>query len=146
LKKHADALPPFVKSGGPFEGHEGKLVNADNLDRQERAALATLYCALETDLLLDLLGTSGPIVVEGPMATNPLYGRLLATFRPSKTVALGDHRGGSASECARYLFRQTTGTAPLREAAPLDLPDLDGYRNAWRADATSKLPSEDRPH
>jgi L-fuculokinase len=146
LNKHAVALPPFVKSGGPFEGHEGRLVNADNLDSQERAALATLYCALETDLLLDMLGTSGPIIVDGPLATNPLYGRLLATFRTSKEVSLGDYRGGSTTECARYLVNQTTGAAQLREAPPLDLLDLDGYRTAWRADATSKLPSEDRPH
>jgi sugar (pentulose or hexulose) kinase len=146
LKKHAVALPPFVESGGPFEGHEGKLVNAHDLDGQERAALATLYCALETDLLLDLLGTRGPIVVEGPLATNPLYGRLLATLRPSKEVSLGDYRGGSTTECARYLVNNTPAPAQLREAPPLDLPDLDGYRSEWRADATSKLPSEDRRH
>jgi L-fuculokinase len=145
LKKHAVALPPFATTGGPFGGHEGKLVNADGLDSQERAALATLYCALETDLLLDLLGTSCPIVVEGPLATNPLYGRLLATLRPSSDVSLGDYRGGSTTECARFLLGRSAASQ-LREAAPLNLPDLDVYRTEWRADATSKLPADDRPH
>lgn len=102
LKKHAIALPPFAKSGGPFAGHEGRLVNAQGLDSQERAALATVYCALQTDFLLDLLGNG---VVEGPLATNPLYGRLLATFRPTKAVCIGDYRGSSATECARFLAR-----------------------------------------
>jgi L-fuculokinase len=147
LNKKAVALPPFVTSGGPFEGHAGKLVNADNLDGQERAALATLYCALETDLLLDLLGTSGPIIVDGPLATNPLYGRLLATFRSGKEeVSLGDYRGSSTTECARYLVKQTTGASHLRGAPPLELSQLESYRSEWRVDATSKLPCEDRRH
>jgi sugar (pentulose or hexulose) kinase len=145
LKKHAVALPSFASSGGPFGGHEGRLVNADGLDNQERAALATLYCALETDLLLDLLDTSCPVVVEGPLATNPLYGRLLATVRPNSDVSLGDYRGGSTTECARFLLGHAAASQ-LRKAAPLDLPHLDVYRTEWRADATAKLPSEDQPH
>lgn len=145
LNRPAVALPSFSDAGGPFRGSEGRLVNADGLDDRERAALATLYCALQTDLLLDLLGTCCPVVVEGPLATNPLYGRLLATLRPNSGVSLGDYRGSSVTEGSLFLVGRTAAPQ-LRAAAPLDLPGLDVYRTEWRADATAKLPSEDRPH
>lgn len=145
LKRPAVALPSFSDCGGPFGGREGRLVNAAGLDDRERAALATLYCALETDLVLDLLGTPCPVVVEGPLATNPLYGRLLATLRPNSGMSLGDYRGSSATEGSLFLVGRTA-SPQLRAATPLELPDLDVYRTEWRADATAKLPSEDRPH
>jgi L-fuculokinase len=152
LKRRAVALPSFASSGDLFSGGRARLVNADQLDDPGRGALATLYCALQTDLLLDLLGAPSPVIIDGPFAENPLYGRVLATFRAADLkggapVFAGDNRAGP-SECARLLLGHQTSTR-LPEMPPLESPELVAHRAAWRAEvgqATARLPSEGRPH
>ena len=152
LQKRAMALPSFAGTGGPFVGQRGKLVDAEQLDAGERGALATLYCALQTDLLLDLLGAPSPVIIDGPLTENPLYGRILATLRTAPQgeskdetpVFAGDNRAGPV-ECARYLLGHAPATQ-LRHAAPLDLPELAIYRARWRTEATSRPPSANPPH
>src|SRR5262249_55151401 len=70
LQKRATALPSFAGTGGPFVGLRGKLINAEHLDERQRGALATMYCALQTDFLLDLLGGPAPVIIDGPLAEN----------------------------------------------------------------------------
>ena len=130
LEKKALALPSFASAGGPFVGRKGELVNAEQLDDDERGALATLYCALQSDLLLDLLGTDDTVLVDGPLAANPLFGALLAALRPGSRVLVGDNRAGP-TQCARLLC----GHAPsvhLREVETLGCAGLADYRAQWR--------------
>jgi hypothetical protein len=152
LQKRAVALPSFAGTGGPFVGQRGKLVNAEQLDAGERGALATLYCALQTDLLLDLLGAPSPVIIDGPLTENPLYGPVLATLRAAPKgdtkradapVFAGDNRAGPA-ECARFLLGHSPATQ-LRRATPLDLPSLADYRTRWRVEATSRSPYTNPP-
>jgi L-fuculokinase len=130
IRRQAMALPSFANAGGPFAGQKGKLVNAEGLNDVERGALATLYCALKTDLLLDWLGVSGAVIVDGPLAANPLYGSLLATLRLGSSVFLGDSRSGSA-QCARILCSHVP-TLQLREARTFHCAELEAYRTQWR--------------
>jgi L-fuculokinase len=88
LDKKAFAVPSFAAAGGPFAGRTGKLINTRGLDDAELGALATMYCVLQADLLLDLLGASGDVIVDGPFAKNPLYGAVLASVRPGSQVQL----------------------------------------------------------
>ena len=127
-------------------------MNAEQLDPGERGALATLYCALQTDLLLDLLGAPSPVIIDGPLTENPLYGPVLATLRaapqdhtkkPDAPVFAGDNRAGP-TECARFLLGHSPATQ-LRRATPLDLPGLADYRAQWRAEATSRSPYANPP-
>jgi sugar (pentulose or hexulose) kinase len=152
LQKRALALPSFAGTGGPFVGQRGKLVDTEQLDARERGALATLYCALQTDLLLDLLGAPSPVIIDGPLTENPLYGPVLATLRAAQQgdlkaqgnsnadppVFAGDNRAGP-TECARFLLGHRPATQ-LRRETPLDLPGFEDYRARWRAEATSRLP------
>jgi L-fuculokinase len=106
----------------------------ERLDDVERGALATLYCALQTDLLLDWLGMSGTVIVDGPLAANPLYGGLLATLRPGSSVLLGDSRSGPV-QCARILCSHVP-TLQLREARAFQCTELEAYRTQWRYRST----------
>jgi hypothetical protein len=150
LQKRAVALPSFAGTGGPFVGQRGKLVNAEQLDGGERGALATLYCALQTDLLLDLLGAPSPVIIDGPLTENPLYGPVLATLRAASQgtsaaaapVFAGDNRAGP-TECARFLLGHRPATQ-LRHATPLELPGLEDYRARWRVEVTFRSPIDQR--
>jgi L-fuculokinase len=152
FEKRAVALPSFAGTGGPFVGQRGKLINAELLDERGKGALATLYCALQTDLLLDLLGAPSPVIIDGPLTENPLFGSLLATLRraskgsgrPDGVVFAGDNRAGP-TECARYLLGYQPKTQ-LRASDALELSTLADYRAQWRVDATSKFPYADPQH
>jgi sugar (pentulose or hexulose) kinase len=130
IQRRALALPSFA-SGGPFRGYEGRLLNAEDLSDSGRAALATIYSALMTALLVESLGAAGDILIDGPLASNPLFGPLLAALTSVRAVKICSERGGA--RFATYLAGFTSQqTEPLRSVEPLDAPGLARYRNAWR--------------
>jgi L-fuculokinase len=131
LQKRAFATPTFTDASVPDAGWAGKVMSSEELDDGERGALATLYCALRVDYLLDLLGASGNVIVDGPFASNPLYGSLLAALRPESLVLLGGERAGSVL-CARHLCGYPTA-AKLLVAKPLRHVALEDYRSQWWA-------------
>jgi L-fuculokinase len=143
LQKRAMALPSFADTGGPFAGTRGRLINADKLDDREKGALATLYCALQTDFLLDLLGGPSPVIIDGPLTENPLFAPMLAALR-ERPVFTGDNRAGP-TECGRFFLGHRPQSS-LRPARPLDLAGLSDYRAMWRTETTSQSPSADPPH
>lgn len=130
LGRDAMALPAFA-SGGPYAGRKGRLINAEDLSDAGRSALASLYSALMTALLVESLGAAGDILVDGPLATNVLFGPLLAAFTSTRMVYLCTDRGGarSATYLAGFASQQSE---PVRAIDPLDVPGLADYRSAWR--------------
>ncbi|MCB8874053.1 FGGY-family carbohydrate kinase [Acidisoma silvae] len=132
LAAGAMALPSFALAG-PCQGREGKLIADQGLSAAGRAALATLYCALMADFILDHLGTAGAILVDGPFAANPLFPGLLASLRPADSVLPGGTRGGITAAVlwlagfAPPPEHHAAGAAPLPQAE-----DLRAYRDRWR--------------
>ncbi|MES1263467.1 MAG: L-fuculose kinase, partial [Peristeroidobacter soli] len=62
----AIALPSFA-SAGPYAGRVGRLENVEGLQGTQRAALATIYSAMMTTVLIESLGAAGEIFVDGPL-------------------------------------------------------------------------------
>jgi hypothetical protein len=92
------------------------------------------------DLILDEIGAAGDVVVDGPLARNPLFARLLATLRPTDRISVSSDQVGYAG-AASYLagFAQPTRSAQ-RRAAPFDSTTLgttgterlQNYKASWR--------------
>ncbi len=125
------ALPSFSRAGGPFASVAGRLIVAERLSPPQLAALATLYVALMSDYVLDLIGFDGDVFVDGPLAQNAVYLDLLAALRPGRNIHAS--RGSAAVAAAAQLC----GVAPSgREyASPpgrLDPLRLADYRSMWR--------------
>jgi L-fuculokinase len=133
LTAGAMAWPCFTAAGGPFRGRIGRIEGADGLDRPSRTALAILYCALVADVSLDLLGSRGPIVIEGPFADNPLFGALLAAFRPNQLVSLSHDRAGTVGGALALVAPEQAFSPRLTRCPPLLSPQLASYCRAWRA-------------
>lgn len=123
---------PALAKGGPFAARPGTLLRADELRPPERAALATLYVALMTDLLIESLGAGGDILIDGPLAANPLYGPLLATWAPGKRVFAAGASGGCASAVCCLAGFPDVPAALVERLHPLELPVVSEYRHAWR--------------
>jgi L-fuculokinase len=133
LTAGAVAWPCFTAAGGPFQGRIGRIEGADGFDEASRTALAVLYCALVADVSLDLLGSCGPIVVEGPFADNPLFGTLLAAFRPTQLVSLSHDRAGTVGGALALVAPEDAAWPRLTPCASVLSPRLGSYHRAWRA-------------
>jgi sugar (pentulose or hexulose) kinase len=128
----AMALPCLAGQGGPFPHRKGEI--RGQTAPVDRPALATLYLALMTDLMLTRLGAvSGDLIVEGSFATNLAYGALLAALRPSQQVYVGPDAAGTARGAAllaqwppRHFHPPSLIAAPLATVA-----GLSAYRSDW---------------
>jgi sugar (pentulose or hexulose) kinase len=133
LRDDAFALPSFAAAGGPFAGHAGRLIRAERLDERSRPALAALYLALMTDLALESLDARGEILLDGPLADNDLYARMLATFRPGQPVRGAARRGGIVhaalhlANCPVEAARRSLPAMPMQSCNA-----LQNYRARWR--------------
>jgi sugar (pentulose or hexulose) kinase len=130
----AMALPSFAGQGGggPFASRQGEI--RGETASADRPALATLYVALMSDLMLTRLGvTAGDLVVEGSLAANPAYAALLAAFRPSQQVFAGSDASGTARGAALLAKwpPRNFQPPPLIAAPPSAIEGLHAYRNAW---------------
>jgi sugar (pentulose or hexulose) kinase len=128
----AMALPCFAGQGGPFCSRKGEIRGP--AAPADLPALATLYLALMSDLMLTRLGVAaGDLIVEGSLAANPAFGELLAALRPSQQVFAGSDAAGTARGAA--LLAQWPPCdfqpPPLIAAQPCAVEGLQAYRNAW---------------
>lgn len=123
-------LPSVVSGSGPFPDKAARWIGDENATAAERHAATSLYLALMTEFSLSLIGRKGPILVEGPFASNALYLKALAGFAETEVTAVEGSTGTSAG--AALL----TGIKPLsgreRHFTPHDIPGLTSYRDAWR--------------
>jgi sugar (pentulose or hexulose) kinase len=127
------ALPTFAPGTGPFGGRAGNWSTAlSGLSSGERAAAASLYAALVTEICLSLAGAEGPVLVEGPFARNDLFLAALAGLVRRPVVARPDATG--TTDGAALLAAGASAELGLPDAPsikPLDI-DLSAYAAIWR--------------
>jgi len=131
LRSDAMALPRFA-SGGPFPGAHGAIVGADDLTQGGRAALASLYVALVADVALDLLGSSGTVVVDGPLGASLVFPGLLQALRPNSQVMIPSERAGAALAGRWLADPGTIMPQSLHAVAATTIEGLDALRRRWR--------------
>lgn len=130
----AMALPCFSGQGGPYATTKGVIRGA--VGDGDRTALATLYCALVSDLMLTRMGaTRGDLIVEGTFAGNLAFCQTLGALRPKQRVFAAEDTAGTARGAA--MLAQWPPTYAI--AAPTPAPEaliegLQAYRNAWMAE------------
>jgi sugar (pentulose or hexulose) kinase len=127
------ALPCFSGQGGPYATTEGVI--RGEVGPRDRSALATLYCALVSDLLLTRMGaTSGDLIVEGTFSGNLAFCEMLGALRPKQSVLAAGDAAGTARGAA--MLAHWPPAYPI--AAPTPVPKtsiagIEAYRDAWTA-------------
>ncbi|HEY1888788.1 MAG TPA: hypothetical protein VGG63_00165 [Steroidobacteraceae bacterium] len=125
------ALPSFSRAGGPFASTTGRLIVAQRLGPPRLAALATLYVALMSDYVLDLIEFDGDVFVEGPLAQNGAYLDVLAALRPGRRILVS--RGSAAVAAAALLCGAAPAAREYASAAGAAVAlQLAEYRSMWR--------------
>ncbi|CCE10536.1 Sugar kinase [Bradyrhizobium sp. STM 3843] len=126
------ALPCFSGQGGPYAATKGAI--RGDVEPRDRSALATLYCALVTDLMLTRMGANdGDLIVEGSFAGNLAFCQTLGALRPQQPVFAARDTAGTARGAAMLadwppaypIAMPTAVTAAL-------IPGLEVYREAWQ--------------
>lgn len=133
----AIALPCFSGHGGPYATTKGVI--RGEVAVRDRAALATLYCALVSDLMLTRMGAiSGDLIVEGTFAGNVPFCQALGALRPTQRVFAAEDTAGTAR--GAVMLAQWPPSYPIAAPKPVDsisIEGLDAFRDAW----TVALPS-----
>ncbi|MBB3061264.1 FGGY-family carbohydrate kinase [Microbulbifer rhizosphaerae] len=125
------ALPDFSGGSGPFPGRDGRLEGV--VPTGCGAALASLYCALMLDYLLDLLGARGDIFVEGAFLKNPILCALLAQLRGHQQVWLSADDTGTVQGCASLVDWVGGVNRPLAQSGGATrLKKFEHYKQRWR--------------
>ena len=132
LRTGAMALPSFAQESGPFRGRSGRVLGEETLGPEGRAALATLYVALLADEMLDLLGVSGSVMIDGPLAANALFGPVLQALRPTDAVTTSGSRDGVVIAANALAHGRRQPCAPGHAVERLRLDGLEQHRTRWR--------------
>ena len=138
VARGAMALPHFTPGGGPFMGRAGAVIGGEGLGAIDKAALATLYIALVSDVMLDLLGTGGEVIVEGSFLANPLFAPILAALRPGQRISVSDDRAGTVGGARLLAVGATQSEGRTAPVAPLAGIDIASYRRNWRERAETR--------
>lgn len=140
MANNSFAIPCFENSGGPFARHDGELIDPPS-DPAERRALASLYCALMTDLCLEYLGACGDVIVEGRYVDDPLFLEALCHFRSGHSLLVSSDATGTLGGALRLIKWPEYLPA---DSAPYQMQNDSAaycdYRSRWR----DQLPSQNR--
>lgn len=127
LEKRLMLLPSLVSGCGPFP-HQTSRWTADPASDAERRVAASLYQALMTATCLDIIASSGPIIVEGPFAANVLFLRALHTLTERPVHASNANTG---TALGASLLTGASLHTPMRQITE-KLNGLAEYADEWR--------------
>ena len=130
----AMALPSFSDAGGPFWNRKGRIEGPAPQTAEGRTALATLYVALMTELMMTKLQAPGDWIVEGGFVKTPAFAQVLAALAPGRRVLVAANSVGPAEGAARLAHWGAPQPAPeSRLAAGWEIDGLADYAARWRA-------------
>jgi len=131
IKKQVMLLPSVIAGCGPFPEKDGRWLNCEPSLKAERWCAACLYLALMTESCLDLIGAKGPILVEGPLASNWIYLTALASFTGREAASLSNSSTGTSFGAALLASAQPA-IADRTIFRPDEIEGLQKYRAAWK--------------
>lgn len=134
------AVPGFEPQGGPFRGCSGRVVDAQGpvawqaLHPSQRATLAALYAAQVSAWLVEQLGGPAPVVIEGPLAHNPVFAGVLAALcSPAQVLVSTDDLEGTARGAWMLTHWTETGISrpATAQAVAAAVPGLSTLQARW---------------
>lgn len=121
-------LPPVDIPGGPFRRSRVAPRRPLPDNPTERAAAAALYLAMATAHMLDLVDAGGTVVLDGPLARDPVAPGLIAALVGREVrICAGDAvaLGGAALAFGGEV------RAPTEPRRPLAIEGLAAYARRW---------------
>lgn len=132
LARQIMLLPSVVPEAGPFQGRASRWIGeAPDAQSGQYMAAVSLYLAMMTFTCLELIGSQGPILVEGPFASNPTYLQMLRAISGQPVMA-SHARTGTSIGAALLAVKGKARASQMTEIAAPDWPHLNEYWLHWR--------------
>lgn len=132
LETKAMLLPSIVESCGPFPSRKAQWINCDGISPGEKRAVVSYYLALMTGICLDLIGAEGPVLVEGPFASNAQFVAMLSAAT-GRDVLLGEAEAtGTSLGAALLATPEPVKQAPSQRVNTAADSLLSGYASQWK--------------
>jgi sugar (pentulose or hexulose) kinase len=122
-------LPTLAPGCGPFPDSVGRWI-AEPADWHAKRAAMCLYAALIADTALDLIGSSGRLLVEGRFAEAEVFVRALAALRHRTQVYTANAHNDVAFGALRLIDPALKPQGELVSVSPLET-DLGKYKQRW---------------
>lgn len=137
LHRQIMVLPSVVPGSGPFPQALGGWRKESDASPAQRHIAGALYLALMTETCLGLIGASGPIMIEGPVAKNVAFCHLLAALTGRVVQCCLGTTGtssGAALLAATTRQRRSVDWPSIDPAlVPVDQALLRAYAAQWRS-------------
>jgi len=132
LEDGAMLLPSVVESCGPFPSRKAQWIKAEKATPGERRAIVSYYLALMTSVCLNLIGAQGPVLVEGPFASNAQFVAMLSAAT-GRDVLLGEAEAtGTSLGAALLATPEPMKQAPSQRVNTAADSLLSGYAAQWK--------------
>ena len=127
-------MPAVVPESGPFQGHAHHWIGSEpEQGTPERGAALSFYLAMMTAECLSLTRHRGPIVVEGPFATNNGYCEMLSAATRCDILisesATGTSQGAALLALKSGVLPEELGPMPFEATND---PNYRAYAENWR--------------
>lgn len=127
-------MPSVVLESGPFQGQEHRWIGPEpELGTPDRSAAISFYLAMVTAECLSLTGHEGPVIVEGPFATNTGFCDLLSVATGCAVVTAESATGTSQGAALLALGSgPALASVPAPQPAPVRSASYEAYVLRWR--------------
>lgn len=127
-------LPAVPDDSGPFVGRKGGWRgDAEALTPGGYVYAVSLYIGMMTAVSLELIGADGPVIVEGPLASNLTFLETLAAVTGRPVMTGGSGVTGTSAGTAMLALGRDGRIASHNKAATLSPdPRLAAYAAEWR--------------
>ena len=126
LARDVMLMPSVVQGSGPFPAVASRWISQPG-DAHEIRAAASLYVALMTIVCLDLIGADGPVIVEGPFASNGIYLQALKTLLARPVFAA---QGSTGTALGAAVLAGVEPHVHIRDVTET-IPNLAPFAARW---------------
>ncbi|MGL4488196.1 MAG: FGGY-family carbohydrate kinase [Rhizobiaceae bacterium] len=132
IARVAQIFPSAVKDCGPFPDRSTSWVNATDLTPAQTQAAISFYLALMTGTCLDLIGATGPTVLEGPFCENSSFVRMLSAAT-HREVHIGERQSTGTTLGAALLCTESLNLSTSKKAILETNQTWRDYSSIWKA-------------
>ena len=131
--------PAVVTDSGPFRGQTHRWIGPEpEIGSPQRSVAVGFYLAMMTSECLGVTGHAGPIIVEGPFASNISFCTMLAAATGCPVQAAEGITGTSKGAALLVNSQQSpTDDAAITHFTPSGETSFTDYAARWRASARS---------
>jgi sugar (pentulose or hexulose) kinase len=122
--------PNLAGGSGPYPGLKSEWLQAETAGVADRWAAACVYLALMTETCLELIGAKGPVLVEGPFASNEVYLDVLQALLGRPVMAVSGSTG--TSQGAGLLAGVSLSSPSRGISSDLDREAIQAYAAHWK--------------